>query len=576
MIHQRLIAKKNCQIGVNEMDWLQTAIEKNLLGLFGLAVKYYGVAARYDESGGLSTEFEPYDAGSGQVGIRAGAALNDQGQLIVTTETLLEDVPADGVWRKILLRPVESGYEPGTISLDSGTKNVVGVGTEFTRLIGRTGSESGRGDLIEITTESDNDTDGPWEIDSITDDTNLVLVNNASATENDIQFSVGGRFRSATPANIGIHRMIAGSLVISDSPQTGDILIGKVKNNSGSLTIHDLRQAHMLTLQPAWPMVKSCPVIHLPLMAAGTVIPLMLTTVAATDGTGQEKRFPSIIETDDGYLLCAYGKVADNALVCKRIASEGLTGDWAAASEVNIVASGYAGYSSALAKLPDGTLLALYTEVFSTKIGIGVKKSTNDGTSWGSPVQIYEDAGHDIKYAELFYSHYHGKLFCVMAVEDTALRIYQSDDGTDWELLEAISTTRVIYDIRMREFSDGTLAIMFGDSDTSRVFSSISTDGGSTWSAFLNAGDMTFLATGAESLAMEIIDDTMMIIFQEGAGAYVAYSGDRGSTWKNAQILWSLGTVTSNIRTWVTKNGGLQVVICDADETAKQVLMRVE
>lgn len=92
----------------------------------------------------------------------------------------------DGSW-KVLAQVKKTYYADGTIDLTNGSKNIAGSNTKFTEVL------SGKMKIVIL--DSNYGSNGVYEVESITDDSNLILKDAFTGTsESDMPFAIGAMF----------------------------------------------------------------------------------------------------------------------------------------------------------------------------------------------------------------------------------------------------------------------------------------------------------------------------------------------------------------------------------------------
>src|SRR5690606_33255240 len=116
-----------------------------------------------------------------------------------------------------------------------------------------------------------------------------------------------------------------------------------------------------------------------------------------SSGSGSYNGYARLIQLDNGELICAYE--SDGNIVTTRSSNEGQT--WSPTTMIAVKASGVNMTVPDILKLADGSLLAMYNrrpyEIHpSRRFGISIKKSVDNGETWGAEKIIYE-AGYQFE-----------------------------------------------------------------------------------------------------------------------------------------------------------------------------------
>ena len=159
--------------------------------LFDRLIKTFGLLIVRSSGGSYSTEGLVYTDATDEVDINAFEAviLDANGKVRHVETAANADLVITGgdATYKLLFEAAETYYETGTLTLTNSLTAVVGVGTKFTEVFDP--------NMWIVIDTSGLGNDGKYQIDSITDDTNLVLKSSfAGTTEGTLQFSVGGHW----------------------------------------------------------------------------------------------------------------------------------------------------------------------------------------------------------------------------------------------------------------------------------------------------------------------------------------------------------------------------------------------
>lgn len=351
-------------------------------------------------------------------GSRVLAGVLADGHVIVVTpdtgSTVRElseiTVPDDGAWRTLVMKRTSSVDEPGTISFTSGSKTVIGVGTAFTRLAGRTSEEVVPGDKILIASGGNA---GTWEIDEVVSDTEITLIDNASATQT-TTFRVAGSFYqddipggSAYAHRYTIANFELKSSVVDADPDT-HLVLADVMLDTGvtdKIQIIDRRQANMFRL-----LTTAAHVAHLAvLMAAASCNSGTFTDddyyqamVADTrpviedggDAVDDAVLWTSLAPTSDGVGALVISTHNDYVRATRYDPVSNTWPDWDAASgdQVRPDTSGNVGAAHVVLvpKASGRTHVLVYS--LHASLGIFMRTSDDDGDSWTSQSLVVGDS----------------------------------------------------------------------------------------------------------------------------------------------------------------------------------------
>lgn len=299
---------KDLLIGIDELQWDQfeqdDRIRRLLLGASlcpGLIVPRQAggvptdswLLTDADDDGSLTLEFYPGPSGESTI----NAFIDPAGRWVTISEDDAEalTVPNDDTWYTVVVRRSTTIYERGTIDLSSGSANIAGTDTEFTRYSGKTSSGYNRGTRIYIDpADTTMGNAGTYEIDTITDDDTLVLVSPIpGGTETGIPFSVAGDFYAAIPADPRIHQRSVPLLALvarTRNPSNNDLILADVKRNdagSPKVQIIDRRETNLWRPAPveqraAW-LAVNLEIVDSATPTAGVL------TILPWNGVGMEK-----------------------------------------------------------------------------------------------------------------------------------------------------------------------------------------------------------------------------------------------------------------------------------------------
>lgn len=317
----------------------------------------------------------------------------------------------NATWYTLVCRSITTyDYEPGTITLDPASLSVVGVGTQFGRYAGKTDEGIPYGTFLRVdAADTSNGHEGTYEVDTVTDDTNLTLTSmpGGSASEGSLIFSVSGNFKGAPPAEPDLHRRYSVEFELvaqTRSPAAGDFLICDVRWDSGDATpvrIVDLRayNTYRSRTRGRRYCVPEAPIYwdHHAGQAQLHQIDMGATAHAS------EASYISMCEGDQPGVILAFGRQDNGADVSTQVreltALGNIVDDPGGAGTVNVVT----GLTTAT---NDGQLAAIkvpeqidgdYTHyAFVANNGtIELHGSTDDGASWSSVATIWNPLAVD-------------------------------------------------------------------------------------------------------------------------------------------------------------------------------------
>jgi len=230
---------------------------------------------------------------------------------------------------------------------------------------------------------------------------------------------------------------------------------------------------------------------------------------------------------------------------------------------------GYGSYAN-LSACRRGT--SIYQAVIETYIDdrgeVLFVKSDDFGLTWPYPRTIhwYDQPGYPNIYK------FFDKIFILSEVGyQGSLHLFtiqlltSTDEGGSWTNRDSLTPPVSIWDLGMDASTDGRIAFVYDDwwpddpggEDSSRVYISVSSDSGSTWSSPIDISDTTF-ANRKPHLAMS--GDTIAACWFSNRGFILRRSHDLGLTWQDVEII----SANSGIGDIDWSNGKLHAVYLGA------------
>lgn len=260
---------------------------------------------------------------------------------------------------------------------------------------------------------------------------------------------------------------------------------------------------------------------------------------------GLYNAFPSIEKASNGDLLIAYRKgvthlTFDGSIRLKRSIDNGKT--WGSESTI-ITGVGHDYRDPSIARLANGNLILSYFDrITSSNILIYTSISTDNGVTFGTPVNLtgYADYGAvSSKVIQLG----NGDLLLATYGKSGAnglLNVFKStNNGTSWSILSTISTDVFGVALKYTEpslilASNGDVIATVRNDNTVQVARAISTDSGATWSA------LTDKFAGNSRASMFYSNNVLYTNYRGTDGnAYLRFSSDSGVTFGSAIKLTS-------------------------------------
>lgn len=376
----------------------------------------------------------------------------------VAPRTLGLTVPNDGVWRTVVVRPMWTPYQRGTITFTSGSTTITGTGTEFTKFAGRTTNFSGTspqapGTLIRVDA-ADNTNLGAtaaYELATITNDTSATLVT-APSYSGTVPYSIRGSYLSSAPSTASdrdIYQRIIPEFELvtrTREPAATDLIICDVYRSGGTLTILDRRETNLAVPTRAFGRYPTIPRLVMRTSPAVTNPWLALsvwqtspggTGSTTTDGDGAL----SACRGKTGTLLYAFTTATDvDIWEWDALAAEGIS-----TSRHTRVATGLVGeqQSTSIVHVPTGPTTSKHM-IFYSKADkkFYSRTSTDNGATWGSETLIMDPTvvhANNQAFQPSAMVLMSGRVVVYFGYYDNALSgseirmIYSDDYGTTWE-----------------------------------------------------------------------------------------------------------------------------------------------
>lgn len=504
-----LLYKRYQRMGLDELQWLQYQNIEDARRLRLAQMRSFGLGGVRQPGGILGDTWRVVDEDNdGSVSVLFGSEhtgrpsfgwfVDSEGYTVLIDATDAEAllVPDDNTWRTLVVRRVASEYEPGTITVTSGSATITGSGTVFTRYSGKTSSGFGRGTRLYLRAPSLNP--GVYEIDSIASDTSMTLVAAIVGTnEAGVAFSIAGDFATSPPANRCIHQFDTYEFELvtrTITPSNADIILADVKRDSGETTQVQILDRRHANLYIEARTDHSRDVLIEPLMRGATGSPFspsQPSVVTAYNATNALHVHSAPCRLSQDILMV----IQDSTT---QIVSRHLGPDGVAASTVVIDNAGTA-TDPGVVRLPLTVFETTDTPAYPSHLCCYVKAqklyyrtSPSDGSSWSAETLIMDptaiDASDTIEHPVPILLR-SGRLLVVLG--------YYSDADTQWSV-------RYI-------FSD---------------------DYGTTWDTNTNAGYVAYLSPLGTNDARapscrQLPDGRIFVVCQEGDNG----GGDEFATW---------------------------------------------
>ncbi len=311
----------NLKRGSLEMGRALDITSDDALSTLDSLIKQYGFFIAKDGTGSLLTDWLVGNSDSTHITINPGKAIFQEainitdgvigaaGYPRITYLNALQTLTApitNGTYN-LWASYIKSYLEAGTIQVVSGSQNVVGINTEFTKIFA-----ANRNLIIG---------NNLYLIQSVQDDTHLTLsLSYSGISASGLQFSVGGWFAVANPPAtsdniIYQYNGIAFQFLVSSSaPATPSYLLATVTISGGVITnISDQRSNNLLTLGD-----NAIDGVYAPLAQSATDASNFLVV-----GAGQTANFPSSYMAD---FLTYFLRADDGSTIGFKYTSK--TGNW--------------------------------------------------------------------------------------------------------------------------------------------------------------------------------------------------------------------------------------------------------
>jgi hypothetical protein len=233
-------------IGLKLLDTAFNLVAEAQSLTFEQMISQYGVILQRQSNGTYSTEGKGTAAVLNLTINAFNAIVKDSDGLVkairvATNQTIDFSTYADGTW-KVLAQVKKINTETGTITLTNGSKNVTGIGTTFTKRLGKK--------LTIVILDSVSGNNNAYEIESVTDDTHAVLrYTFTGTTETTLPFSIGtifpdANYQPSTISGFRTYEMNSYEFVITQSAvATHQLYLCSVVKATGALTVTDQRTA---------------------------------------------------------------------------------------------------------------------------------------------------------------------------------------------------------------------------------------------------------------------------------------------------------------------------------------------
>jgi len=170
-------------------------------------------------------------------------------EVVVPFSDSADEIPNDGAWYSVVVRATTTTTGRGALSVTSGSPNVAGDGTRFTRMAATADFPTGTlSHVTRIVVDGTTSNDGTYSVSTITDDDTLVVSSNFLATEviPPANWSIRGRWLSVAmePADVTVlqRRDVEFEVLPRVAvPAAGDHVLADVYNDGGTLRIIDRR-----------------------------------------------------------------------------------------------------------------------------------------------------------------------------------------------------------------------------------------------------------------------------------------------------------------------------------------------
>ncbi len=321
-------------------------------------------------------------------------------------------VPDDGVWYTLVVKRETTAYEPGTATFTASSTTVVGVGTKFTRLSSKTGDGLPVGDKLRVASGGNAGVD--WEVDDVVSDTELTLVNPATATQSAAVRVSGSWYLDDIPTTPSAHRNPLTTFELLDARYLPDpdeyLVLADVMLDTGAsakIQIIDRRTSNMLRMLPDFNATRFIPrlLVSMGVASCNDAPPFTEDTyyqemVAETrpviedgGGAGDSVTWTSVAPTSDGLGMLMVSTHINYIRATQYDPASSVWPDWDAlsGSQVRPDTSGVprAAHLAAVPAASGATHILVYQAPAAQTIYY--RTSSDDGASWSSQAAIIND-----------------------------------------------------------------------------------------------------------------------------------------------------------------------------------------
>ena len=268
------------------------------------------------------------------------------------------------------------------------------------------------------------------------------------------------------------------------------------------------------------------------------------TTVTIDSGPGY-KAFPDVVKLPDGRLMMGYRHATDHVSIdgdarIRYSSNNGST--WTAPVTVRShTVEGWDVRACGLAVMPDGTVWMSYFISDGTLYpAVKVMKSTDGGVTWSAPVTVTSSFTTVCSVPSKVVRALDGTLLLPIYGNTTGSELWTSavvrstDGGATWGgqvTIAAQSGPASFNETEIVLMPDGTLVALIREESSGRIFRSVSTDNGLTWSE----PPFAFHGNGRPA-AIVLPDASILCVYRSNllpAGPVAVYSvgADAGLTW---------------------------------------------
>mgnify|MGYP001566361625 CR=1 FL=1 len=361
-------------------------------------------------------------------------------------------IPDTSTWYTITAELEATQYEPGTLTLVTGSADIVGVGTNFLLFQGKDDTPEDVGTYLRIdAADSANGNEETYEVLTVVDATHLTLTTPPAGTnETIVNWTIAGHWRDAAPVEPDIHQRrrvkITRQSGIIREPDPGVVPLADVYRNSGNtpeIAIIDRRHQRLYrTAAPFGGQQTSIPALMLD-YRPGTYITATSprVRVQAVDTTGTVLS-NAVCPAGAGGTLMLTQIATTIAAFREDVATANNSGTGLADVPYLVTTGGsFSGIFPSLARLPPESG---YTHIVTFVDGVVLKcrRSADDGDTWGAAVTILDPTGNNpadlISHSSVILLT-NGRIHVVYdyALGGTAYQLYgaNSDDfGATWDV----------------------------------------------------------------------------------------------------------------------------------------------